>query len=226
MRREPHRTNGRLPLNEPGQGPETTARPTASTITDPKPETRTATWIRRARSATTSCCCSPPASSEAGRDQRWRVPPPGRHRPALRHHRRRGLPRRRHAHAALARKLCEDCALAQSCRSRARAHREWGTWGGETTAERAAGFTPPDGAAAATNGRTAPAALRPPTAGTSASRRSRAHRAGQPNQAVAPAPSGAPGAAYGAGSGPLPASEPGRARHGAPRRTHRPGHRR
>ncbi|MGW6739265.1 WhiB family transcriptional regulator [Streptomyces sp. NPDC055025] len=42
------------------------------------------------------------------------------------------------AQADLAKKLCEDCPLAQACRSRARAHREWGTWGGETTAERAA----------------------------------------------------------------------------------------
>ncbi|MFF4933219.1 WhiB family transcriptional regulator [Streptomyces griseofuscus] len=48
------------------------------------------------------------------------------------------------AHAALAKKLCEDCPLAKACRSRARTLREWGTWGGETTAERAAaGFAPP-----------------------------------------------------------------------------------
>ncbi|MEU8951161.1 WhiB family transcriptional regulator [Streptomyces sp. NPDC048489] len=47
------------------------------------------------------------------------------------------------AHAALARKLCEVCPLAQSFRSRARAHRQQGSWGGETTAQRAtAGFTP------------------------------------------------------------------------------------
>ncbi|MFE1189968.1 WhiB family transcriptional regulator [[Kitasatospora] papulosa] len=48
------------------------------------------------------------------------------------------------AHAALAKKLCGNCPLADSCRSQARDHREWGTWGGETTAERAAaGFAPP-----------------------------------------------------------------------------------
>ncbi|MFF8992533.1 WhiB family transcriptional regulator [Streptomyces sp. NPDC014983] len=47
------------------------------------------------------------------------------------------------AHAAFAKRLCADCRLTQSCRTRAREHREWGTWGGETTAERAAaGFAP------------------------------------------------------------------------------------
>ncbi|WP_217231355.1 WhiB family transcriptional regulator [Streptomyces anulatus] len=48
------------------------------------------------------------------------------------------------AHASLAKELCENCPLAETCRTQARAHREWGTWGGETTAERAAaGFAPP-----------------------------------------------------------------------------------
>ncbi|MEO3976924.1 WhiB family transcriptional regulator [Streptomyces sp. CAU 1734] len=42
-----------------------------------------------------------------------------------------------------ARKLCARCPLAVQCRTQARVNREWGTWGGETSAERAAaGYLP------------------------------------------------------------------------------------
>lgn len=49
------------------------------------------------------------------------------------------------AHAATARKLCTGCPLAALCRTQARDNREWGTWGGETSAERAAAGYPPAG---------------------------------------------------------------------------------
>ncbi|MCX4783946.1 MULTISPECIES: WhiB family transcriptional regulator [unclassified Streptomyces] len=42
-----------------------------------------------------------------------------------------------------AKKLCADCPLAPTCRAAARASRAWGTWGGETSAERAAAGFPP-----------------------------------------------------------------------------------
>lgn len=43
----------------------------------------------------------------------------------------------------VAKELCADCPFAPACRADARASRVWGTWGGETTAERtAAGFPP------------------------------------------------------------------------------------
>ncbi|MER0477314.1 WhiB family transcriptional regulator [Streptomyces sp. Edi2] len=49
------------------------------------------------------------------------------------------------AQAAAARKLCAGCPLAAHCRTQARDNREWGTWGGETSAERAAAGHPPAG---------------------------------------------------------------------------------
>ena len=49
------------------------------------------------------------------------------------------------AEAATARKLCAGCPLAAHCRTQARDNREWGTWGGETSAERAAAGYPPAG---------------------------------------------------------------------------------
>ncbi|MFG2211034.1 WhiB family transcriptional regulator [Streptomyces sp. NPDC048638] len=47
--------------------------------------------------------------------------------------------------AAAARKVCAGCPLADYCRTQARDNREWGTWGGETSAERAAAGHPPAG---------------------------------------------------------------------------------
>lgn len=49
------------------------------------------------------------------------------------------------AHASVARSLCAECPLAVRCRNQARTHREWGTWGGETSTERAAAGFPPHG---------------------------------------------------------------------------------
>ncbi|MFJ2218274.1 WhiB family transcriptional regulator [Streptomyces sp. NPDC101062] len=49
------------------------------------------------------------------------------------------------AQATAAKKLCAECPLATECRTNARANREWGTWGGETSAERAAAGHPPAG---------------------------------------------------------------------------------
>ncbi|MCX4826685.1 WhiB family transcriptional regulator [Streptomyces sp. NBC_01142] len=47
--------------------------------------------------------------------------------------------------ASEARRLCAGCPLAAHCRTQARDNREWGTWGGETSAERAAAGHPPAG---------------------------------------------------------------------------------
>lgn len=45
---------------------------------------------------------------------------------------------------AQARELCFACPVRVDCRTYARAHREYGIWGGETEADRAAlGFAPP-----------------------------------------------------------------------------------
>ncbi|MEW1760516.1 WhiB family transcriptional regulator [Streptomyces cyaneofuscatus] len=49
------------------------------------------------------------------------------------------------AQAAAARTLCAGCPFADHCRTQARENREWGTWGGETSAERAAAGHPPAG---------------------------------------------------------------------------------
>jgi hypothetical protein len=49
------------------------------------------------------------------------------------------------AKASEARKLCAGCPLAFHCREQARDNGEWGTWGGETSAERAAAGYPPAG---------------------------------------------------------------------------------
>ncbi|MFJ4679135.1 WhiB family transcriptional regulator [Kitasatospora sp. NPDC088783] len=44
---------------------------------------------------------------------------------------------------AFAKGVCSTCFLQVSCRQRAREERRWGTWGGETEAERAeAGYAP------------------------------------------------------------------------------------
>lgn len=46
-------------------------------------------------------------------------------------------------HAPLAKRLCRWCDLESICKTQARTDREWGTWGGETSAERAdAGYAP------------------------------------------------------------------------------------
>ncbi|MYZ38136.1 WhiB family transcriptional regulator [Streptomyces sp. SID4917] len=43
----------------------------------------------------------------------------------------------------LAKSTCAGCPLGEACRLRARTNREWGTWGGETSRERAnAGYAP------------------------------------------------------------------------------------
>ncbi|MET9779383.1 WhiB family transcriptional regulator [Streptomyces sp. NPDC006367] len=49
------------------------------------------------------------------------------------------------ARAPTARAVCAGCPLAALCRTQARENREWGTWGGETSAERAAAGHPPAG---------------------------------------------------------------------------------
>ncbi|TLQ39387.1 WhiB family transcriptional regulator [Streptomyces marianii] len=49
------------------------------------------------------------------------------------------------ARTARARKLCAACPLTNPCREQARIDREWGTWGGETSSERAAAGYPPAG---------------------------------------------------------------------------------
>ncbi|WP_070018795.1 WhiB family transcriptional regulator [Streptomyces nanshensis] len=47
------------------------------------------------------------------------------------------------ATVGLAKSLCLSCSLWDLCRSQARERREWGTWGAETAAERAAaGYAP------------------------------------------------------------------------------------
>ncbi|MFF9786276.1 WhiB family transcriptional regulator [Streptomyces nigrescens] len=45
----------------------------------------------------------------------------------------------------IAKGLCAACFLEETCRSWGRANGEWGTWGGETSEERAAAGFPPDG---------------------------------------------------------------------------------
>ncbi|WP_327359623.1 WhiB family transcriptional regulator [Streptomyces sp. NBC_01304] len=47
--------------------------------------------------------------------------------------------------APTAKQLCAGCPLAEACRTQARNSGEWGTWGGETSAERAAAGYPPVG---------------------------------------------------------------------------------
>lgn len=55
------------------------------------------------------------------------------------------------ARTARARELCFACPVRIDCRDHARTHREYGIWGGETEAERAAlGYAPPIGLDAAT----------------------------------------------------------------------------
>lgn len=49
------------------------------------------------------------------------------------------------AHADVAKRLCAECPLTAYCRAQARTNREWGTWGGETSEERAEAGHPPRG---------------------------------------------------------------------------------
>jgi len=50
-------------------------------------------------------------------------------------------PQSRHRREEAARRVCEGCAVMQTCRDFAREHREYGVWGGESEEERhAAGF--------------------------------------------------------------------------------------
>jgi hypothetical protein len=54
-------------------------------------------------------------------------------------------PERRNLRVEQARRICDVCPVEDLCRAHARAHREYGFWGGETEEERAAAGCGPPG---------------------------------------------------------------------------------